>query len=265
MRILLHYSPGPIWLRDLASLNPLGLEIDCCDESDDIRFYSLLPQAEILWHVLREVGRLDIFKANKLRLIQKIGVGVNTIDLDAAKARGIAVCNMPGTNTRAVAEMTLLLMLACLRRLPLLDRATRDGRGWKLNPALQDNYGELNGRTVGLVGYGAVAQTLAPVLEALAAKVIYTAKAPRSAGIGEFRPLADLLREADIVSLHLPLLCDFSFLKVDIKHLRESAGSRVLWLWPPNVRCGAGDIDFRMRLHLRPRTAGPIAAAGKQA
>ena len=61
------------------------------------------------------------------------------------------------------------------------------------------------------------------------------------------------------------LLCDFSFLKVDIKHLRESAGSRVLWLWPPNVRCGAGDIGFRMRLHLRPRTAGPIAAAGKQA
>jgi lactate dehydrogenase-like 2-hydroxyacid dehydrogenase len=75
--------------------------------------YSLFPQAEILWHVLREVRRLDIFKANKLRLIQKIGVGVNTIDLDAAKARGIAICNMPGTNTRAVAEMTLLLMLAC--------------------------------------------------------------------------------------------------------------------------------------------------------
>src|SRR5215472_17055135 len=59
------------------------------------------------------------------------------------------------------------------------------------------------------------------------------------------------------------LLCDFSPVNVDIKQLPESAGSRALWLWPPNVRCGAGDSGFRMRLHLRPRTAGPIATTGK--
>ena len=53
-----------------------------------------------------------IAAAPRLRLIQKIGVGVNTIDLDAAKARGIPVCNLPGTNSRAVAELTLALMLA---------------------------------------------------------------------------------------------------------------------------------------------------------
>src|SRR2546427_651561 len=58
---------------------------------------------------------------------------------------------MPGTNTRAVAEMALLLMLACLRRLPLLDRATREGRGWRLSSEIQDSYGELAGRTVGRV------------------------------------------------------------------------------------------------------------------
>lgn len=254
MRILLHYSPGPTWQRDLASLNPLGLEIDCCDESDDIRFYSLLPQAEILWHVLREVGRLDIFKANKLRLIQKIGVGVNTIDLDAAKARGIAVCNMPGTNTRAVAEMTLLLMLACLRRLPLLDRATRDGRGWKLNSALQDNYGELNGRTVGLVGYGAVAQTLAPVLEALGAKVIYTAKGPKSAGIAEFRPLADLLREADIVSLHLPLTSDTANL-ISYQELGSMRPGAIL------INTARGPL-VNQRALLEALTKGHLGAAG---
>ena len=71
----------------------------------------------MLWHVLKPVTGSVIERAPKLRLIQKIGSGVNTIDLEAARRRGIAVCNLPGTNSRAVAEMTLLLMLACLRRL----------------------------------------------------------------------------------------------------------------------------------------------------
>jgi phosphoglycerate dehydrogenase-like enzyme len=205
MKILLHYAAGPSWQRDLASLRSRGLDVECCDESNDQRFYTLLPEVEVLWHLLRPLSAEDIAKATRLRLIQKVGVGVNTIDLDAAKARGIAVCNMPGTNTRAVAEMTLLLMLACLRRLSLLDPATREGRGWQLGSELQDSYGEMAGRTVGLVGYGAVGQTLAPVLAALDAKVIYTDTAPNPAAVGAFRTLDALLREADIVSLHVPL------------------------------------------------------------
>ena len=81
----------------------------------------------MLWHVLKRCTAEMIAAAPKLRLIQKIGVGVNTIDLDAAKARGIAVCNLPGTNARAVAELTLALMLAVLRRLPRFDAAMRRG------------------------------------------------------------------------------------------------------------------------------------------
>jgi len=205
MKVLLHYAAGPAWRRELAALARRGLEVECCDEADDDRFAALLPTAEVLWHVLRPISAADIAAAGRLRLIQKIGVGVNTIDLEAAKAGGIAVCNMPGTNSRAVAEMTLLLMLACLRRLPLLDRATREGRGWTLDPALQDGLGELAGRTVGLVGYGAVSQTLRPALQALGARVVYTDLAPKPDAGAEFRPLADLLREAEIVSLHVPL------------------------------------------------------------
>jgi len=205
MRILLHYAAGPGWQRDLALLSSRGLEIDWCDEADDERFYTLLPHAEVLWHALRPLSTSDIAKATRLRLIQKIGIGVNTIDLEASKTRGIAVCNMPGTNTRAVAEMTLLLILACLRRLPLVDREIREGRGWRLGSELQDSYGELAGRTVGLVGYGAVGQTLAPGLIALGAKVIYTDMAPNPTEPGPFRLLDNLLKEADIISLHVPL------------------------------------------------------------
>ncbi|HVZ59784.1 MAG TPA: 2-hydroxyacid dehydrogenase [Terriglobales bacterium] len=205
MKILLHYSAGPAWLRDIKKLAAQGLDVDCCDELDDQRFYELLPDAEVIWHALRPITAADIARAPKLRLIQKIGVGVNTIDLEASKARGIAVCNMPGSNARAVAEMALLLMLACLRRLPMVDRATREGRGWKLDPALQDSYGELGGRTVGLVGFGSIPKMLVPILHAAGASVLYTATEPKEGSTEIFRRLPELLKQSDIVSLHVPL------------------------------------------------------------
>ena len=167
-----------------------------CPESDDSRFAKLLPEIEVLWHVLKPVTADVIARATKLKLIQKIGSGVNTIDVEAAKRRGIAVCNLPGTNSRAVAEMTLLLMLACLRRLPQLSAAVQSER-WQDAWQLQDNFGELSGRTVGLLGYGAIPRILGPMLEAMGAKVQYWS---RSAG-----DFATVLGTSDILSLHLPL------------------------------------------------------------
>jgi phosphoglycerate dehydrogenase-like enzyme len=141
------------------------------DEADKDTFRREMADADILLHVLEPVTAAVIDAAPHLKLIQKIGIGVNTIDLDAARRRGIAICNMPGTNTQAVAEMTLLLMLAILRRLAQPDRSTRAGEGWKFEPELPDDLGELSGRTVGLVGFGAVARRLVPMLEAIGAKV----------------------------------------------------------------------------------------------
>lgn len=204
MRIIFHYDAGPKLAARLKSLADKGLEVDVCAPDDDARFAALLPGAEVIWHVLRPLSRADIEAAPKLRLIQKIGVGVNTIDLDAAKARGVAVANMPGTNSRAVAELTLLLMLAALRHATALDPATRAGDGWTLGPALQESYGEIAGRTVGLVGYGAVPQLLAPILVAMGARVIWSARNDRPDAIGERRDLPALLAEADILSLHIP-------------------------------------------------------------
>jgi phosphoglycerate dehydrogenase-like enzyme len=134
-----------------------------------------------------------------------LGVGVDTIDLDAATRRGVAVCNMPGTNTRAVAELTLLLMLATLRRVTQLDAATRAGQGWMLDARMIDGLGELGGRTVGLVGFGAVGQCLAPMLHGIGAHVIYTSRHASSNTYATFVSLDDLLKTADVVSLHVPL------------------------------------------------------------
>lgn len=206
MRVVFHYDAGPALARRLAALSGEGVEVALCGAADDARFRALIGEAEALWHVLRPVSAADVEAAPKLRLIQKIGVGVDAIDLDAARRRGVAVCNMPGTNAPAVAEMTLALMLAALRRLPARGRAMRAGRGWEAGPALGDQAGEIGGRVVGLVGFGAVPRALAPALRALGARVLYAARteAAAAAGLAERRGLAALLEESDVVSLHLP-------------------------------------------------------------
>jgi phosphoglycerate dehydrogenase-like enzyme len=205
VKVVLHTAAGPGLAARLSAFSAQGLEVSACAESDEHRLATLLHEAEVLWHVLKPASAELMAAAPKLRLIQKIGTGLNTIDLDAARARGIAVCNLPGVNAPAVAEMTLLLMLAALRRLPLLDAATRAGDGWALDPSLQDQFSELGGLTVGLVGYGAVPQALAPALQALGCRILYTASARKSGVLGSYRRLSPLLAESDVVSLHLPL------------------------------------------------------------
>lgn len=205
MKAVLQYRASPGFRDKLAAAQTDWLSIAVVDETDKARFAVEMQDAEVLLHVLEPVTAAVIEAAPKLRFIQKIGVGVDTIDLDTAQARGIAVANMPGTNSRAVAELTLLLMLAALRRLPLFDRATRAGQGWRSEPKAFDVVGEIYGRTVGLVGFGRVAQLLAPMLAAMGARVLATTRTQSKLDGAEWRALADLLKESDVVSLHLPL------------------------------------------------------------
>jgi phosphoglycerate dehydrogenase-like enzyme len=206
MRVVYHAAAGPDLAARLASLP--GLDIAICPEGDDQRLASLLPDCDVLWHVLQRCTSEMIAAAPKLRLIQKIGVGVNTIDLAAAKARGIPVCNLPGTNSRAVAELALALMLAVLRRVPRFDASLRAGVWTDI--ALQDGLGELGGRVVGLVGYGSVPRLLAPVLVAMGCEVLYTARHEVPGAAGRFVSLSALLEHSDVVSLHLPLTAETS-------------------------------------------------------
>ena len=204
--VLFHYQASPALARRLGALaSREGLAVEAVAPGDGAALAAALPRAEVLWHVLEPVTAAMIAAAPRLMLVQKIGVGVNTIGLAAAKARGIAVCNMPGTNSRAVAELTLALLLACLRRVPALDAATRSGLGWGRPADEMDRFGEVGGRTVGLVGYGAVPRLLAPVLRAMGAEVFYWTRTPSAEAPDAWRPLPDLLATSDVVSLHLPL------------------------------------------------------------
>jgi phosphoglycerate dehydrogenase-like enzyme len=111
---------------------------------------------------------------------------------------------MPGINTAAVAELTLALMLACLRRIVPIAGNVRAGAGWPARPEHLDGAGEIGQRCVGLIGYGAVARRLSAILRALGAKVIAHSRTAADADV-ELVPLDRLLAEADIVSLHVPL------------------------------------------------------------
>lgn len=199
--IVLHARPSPGFRDAVDAIFGPGVvvHVDEAASLDDVA-----GEISALLHVLTPVTPEFIASAPKLRLIQKLGVGVNTIALDAAREHGVAVCNMPGTNSQAVAEMALSLMMAVLRRTCFFDARTRDGEGWTADPSELDSVGEIGGRTVGLVGFGNSAQLLAPVLAALGAKVVYTARSPRDLPY-EFWPLDRLIAEADIVSLHIPL------------------------------------------------------------
>ena len=205
LKIVLHYEVGSEFVSRLEQLADSGLEIAVCPVVGRERFAREMSDADVLWHFLEPVT-FDVIEASpELRLIQKIGVGVNTIDLEAARKRNIRVCNMPGTNSRAVAEASLALMFAAMRRVVSFDLATRRGDGWNWNPELQDQLFELGGRCVGLVGYGSVPRILAPILLALGAEVIYCAPSLKADAIGEFCALSELLARADIISLHVPL------------------------------------------------------------
>jgi phosphoglycerate dehydrogenase-like enzyme len=138
--------------------------------------------------------------ARGLRVIARVGVGTDSIDLEAAARHGVAVCTTPGANTETTADHTLALMLAALRRLPEHDRAVRAGAWARTGPALA---GELDGATVGLVGYGAIGRAVHRRLAGFGARVL--ACDPAGADGVACTSLEALLTASDVVSLHAPL------------------------------------------------------------
>ena len=162
--------------------------------------------------MLVRVARVDAATMDalpQLRVIAKHGVGVDNIDVEAATARGIQVVNAPLANTHAVAEHTAALILALLKDLVVLDRATRAG-----NFAVRGNclVKELRNKTVGLVGYGRIARLVHRKLSGFDARFIaydpyMTQEQADQFGI-QMLPLDELLSRSDIVTLHTPLSAD---------------------------------------------------------
>jgi glyoxylate reductase len=133
----------------------------------------------------------------QLRIVADYSVGVDNIDLDACRRRGIVVSNTPDVLTETTAELTIALILALLRRVAEGDRLIRRGERWIWAPNLMLGRG-LGGLTLGLVGHGRIGQAVERLALAHGMHVVWTSR-------GRGQSLDTLLAEADVVSLHLPL------------------------------------------------------------
>jgi D-3-phosphoglycerate dehydrogenase / 2-oxoglutarate reductase len=186
--------------------------------------------------------------APRLRVVARYGAGVDNVDLQAAARRGVAVTNTPGANAGAVAEWTLLLMLAMCRPLMAADRAVREGR-W---PVLRGR--ELSARTVGLLGLGRVGERVAAGVAGLGGHVLAHDPYLPAPPVGvELVELDELARRSEVLSLHAPLTCA----------TRGVVGADLLSSLPPGavlVNTARGELIDEAAL-LAALETGPLAAA----
>jgi glyoxylate reductase len=151
----------------------------------------------------------------QLRIVANYGVGVNNIDLDAAAARNVVVANTPDVLTDTTAELAIALTLSLLRRVTEGDRMLRRREAWEFS--LEFMLGEsLRGKTFGVVGPGRIGRATGKLAEAFGARVRY-------AGRGD--DLGELLRDSDVVSLHVALTPETHHLigASALEQMRESA------------------------------------------
>ena len=171
--------------------------------------------------IQRRAGNAEVVLTNKtplsaeilaelphLKLISVLATGVNVVDLEAAGARGITVCNVPGYSTPNVAQAVFALLLELTNQTALHAAEVRDG-SWSSCPDFcfwRGELVELDGRTLGLVGYGAIGQAVAAVGRALGMNVLAARrKSSVSANGVTYTDVDTIFRESDVVSLHCPL------------------------------------------------------------
>ena len=144
----------------------------------------------------------------RCKVIARYGIGVDTIDLDAATRAGIIVTNNPTYCIEEVAEHAMALLLACARKVALYERLVRNGR-WEVPPGKP--MFRLAGRTLGLVGFGNIARAVAVRAAAFGMRVLYYDPFVPMGQVpipGEQRELAEMLQESDFVSVHPPLTAE---------------------------------------------------------
>ena len=138
-----------------------------------------------------------------LQVIARVGVGIDSIDVDAATAMGVAITTTPGANEETVADHAIAMMLALLRRIPENDAGVRNGEWNRTGPHTPRL---LSGTTVGLIGYGHIGRLVARRLEGFGVELLVSDPAFKGSHSPRQVELDDLLAQVDIVSLHLPLI-----------------------------------------------------------
>ena len=202
-----HYEKGEM-LDITLSLVPEGFDLIMAGKEEAREeCMEMVRDADYLFAGHTAMVDADILDAGKkLKMVQRFGVGLDSVDMEAMKQRGIPLYVNRGVNARSVAELTVLLTLGMLRQLPKVSVNLR-ANIWDGPSVSGISRRELHGQTFGMIGFGKIGSLVAELLRPFGVNLIYTDPRRLSAedevkyNVG-YRELDDLLKESDIVSLH---------------------------------------------------------------
>jgi D-3-phosphoglycerate dehydrogenase len=188
---------------DLLIANGCEFESVPIDANSEEQGIAVVKDADVLVVGLQRITERVLDAAGRLKVIGRCGVGLDNIDLRAAGARGIPVVYTPGANAQTVADLTLGLMLALARKITQADRMTRDNQ-WK---RIMGN--DVWGKTLGIFGLGQIGANVARRAKGFDMNIVaydVVQNVPLAGELGiEYRSKADILAQADFITLHLPL------------------------------------------------------------
>lgn len=205
-----------IVVTDGATVVGNGVTLDFLQEFGEVEIYPLTAPEELIPRV-REAEAILCNKvvisaevmaaAPHLKYVGLFATGFNNVDVAYAAAHGITVCNVPGYSTEAVAQHTVALMLALYNRVSDYNRTVADGDWIRSSTFSYFPYplAELNGKTIGIVGYGAIGRRVGAIAKAFGMQVLVCGRHPIPDTDVEQVALEELLERADVVTLHCPL------------------------------------------------------------
>jgi D-3-phosphoglycerate dehydrogenase len=216
------YAGGGGYKLELEALAPIGAEIVEIDAASDEDFAKAARDADALYAKGRRITRRIIDGLDRCKVISLGSVGVDSVDVAAATARGIPVTNVPDTFIEEVADHAMTLILATFRRLVVQDRLVREGR-WREGRPMLYQFPRLMGLTLGFVAFGHVARAVAMRARPFGVHMLaydpYVEELVMSPYGVEPVSLPDLLRRSDIVSMHAPATPEAEHMLTD-EHFR---------------------------------------------
>ena len=195
-------NPGDV---DWTPLKQLGT-LSVYDRTHPSMIEQRMRGADAVFVNKVRLTREILFNARKLQFVGELATGYDNIDIDAAKERGITVCNIPAYSTEAVAQLAIAMMLEMAQHTAHMDLLVHKGRWtaspdfcyWDKAPVL------LYGKTLGVVGMGRIGSRVAVIAKALGMRVIGCGRSPKPDFPGEQHALTEVLETSDIISLHCP-------------------------------------------------------------
>jgi glycerate dehydrogenase len=245
-------EPPPAALARFASLGQLEIH-------EQTKPGELLPRLRGVSVALTNkvvFGAEQLHALPDLRLICVLATGVNVIDLSAARAVGVTVCNVPGYSTASTAQHAIALLLELSSHVGRHAADVADG-GWEASPVFSyylEPLVELAGLTLGIVGYGAIGRRVAQVARALGMRVIVHTRSPGQAHDVDFVDKTRLLAESDAISLHVPL-------SPETYHFLDAAAFAAMKRSAVVINCSRGPVIDERAL-LDALRSGSIRAAG---